>query len=51
MPNQLKQATRYLFSKIVIRQFQALSAHLYQHDPNDFCSRDYLKVFKHDSKN
>jgi hypothetical protein len=47
MPNQLKQATRYLFAKIAIRHFQARFSHFYQTTLNNFCSRDHLKVIKH----
>jgi hypothetical protein len=43
MPNQREQATRYLFSKIVIRHFQALSACLYQLDPKRLL---FMRLFK-----
>jgi hypothetical protein len=50
MPNQIKQATRYLFSKIVIRHFKHFLHPFTKTTLNNFCSRDYLKVFKHESK-
>jgi hypothetical protein len=45
MPNQIKQTTSYLFAKVAIRHFQALSAHLYQHDPKRLLFTRLFKSF------
>jgi hypothetical protein len=51
MPNQIKHATHYLFSKIDIRHFKHFLHTFTKTTLNNFCSRDHLiKVFKHQSK-
>jgi hypothetical protein len=45
MPNQITQATHYLFAKIVIRHFQALSSPFYQNNPKQLLFTSLFKSF------
>jgi hypothetical protein len=45
MPNQIKQAIHYLFAKIAIRHFQALSSHFYQNNSKQLLFMSLFKSF------
>jgi hypothetical protein len=45
MPNQIKQAIHYLFAKIAIRHYQALTSHFYQNTSKQLLFMSLFKSF------
>jgi hypothetical protein len=50
MPNQIKQATAIYLLKLLSNIFKHFLHTFTNTTLNNFCSWDYLKGFKHDSK-